>query len=154
VLRVYFEEGADIGGAIAQITATSLTASRVMPPGTQPPVLLRYNASNVPVAQLTISGTAPEQQLFDYGLNFLRLRLFTIPGLSTPAPYGEKQRQLVVALDPRRAAAAGVSPQDVVDAVLGGNVILPAGTARIGKTEYSVELNGSPPDAAQFNAMP
>jgi multidrug efflux pump subunit AcrB len=154
VLRVYFEEKADIGGAIAQITSTSLTSTRVMPPGTQPPVILRYNASNVPVAQLTVSGTASEQKLFDYGLNFLRIRLFTIPGLSTPAPYGGKQRQLVVDLDPRRAAAAGVSPQDVVSAVLASNVILPTGTARIGNREYDVQLNGSPLTAEEFNAIP
>ena len=81
VLRVYFEPGSDIGSAIAQITSASLSAARVMPPGIQPPVVLQFNASNVPVAQLTLSGTATEQQLFDWGLNFLRVRLFTIPGL-------------------------------------------------------------------------
>src|ERR1700712_4613117 len=85
-LRVYFEPSADIGGAIAQISEASLSSSRIMPPGTQPPVLLRYNASNVQVAQLTLSGDASEQDLFDYGSNFLRIRLFTVEGLSTPAP--------------------------------------------------------------------
>src|SRR3954470_10528536 len=78
ILKVYFEPGSDIGGAIAQIVSVSLTASRVMPPGMQPPAILRYNASNVPVAQLTVSGKLTEEQLFDYGLNFIRLRLFTI----------------------------------------------------------------------------
>jgi multidrug efflux pump subunit AcrB len=156
VLRVYFEPGADIGGAIAQITSTSLTSARIMPPGIQPPVVLRFNASNVPVAQLTLSGKddVSEQQLFDYGLNFLRLRLFTIPGLATPAPYGGRQRQVMVELDPARAAAKRVSPQDVVNAVLSQNVILPAGTARLGKTEYNVEINGSPATVGEFNALP
>jgi multidrug efflux pump subunit AcrB len=155
VLRVYFEPGADIGGAIAQITSASLSASRVMPPGIQPPVVLRYNVSNVPVAQLTVQGeNLTEQQLFDYGLNFLRLRLFTIPGLSTPAPYGGKQRQIMVDVEPSRAAAKGVAPQDVVDAVLRQNVVLPAGDARLGGTDYDVLVNGSPDTAAAFNRLP
>jgi multidrug efflux pump subunit AcrB len=156
VLRVYFEPGADIGGAIAQIASASLSAARIMPPGIQPPVVLRYNASNVPVAQLTLSGSQEisEQQLFDYGLNFLRLRLFTIPGLSTPAPYGGKQRQVMVELDPARAASKGISPQDIVNALLAQNVILPAGSARLGHTEYNVEINGSPPTVPDFNALP
>jgi multidrug efflux pump subunit AcrB len=155
ILRVYFEPGADIGGAIAQITSTALTSSRIMPPGMQPPVVLRYNVSNVPVAQLTIEGEGlSEQQLFDYGLNFLRLRLFTIPGLSTPAPYGGKQRQIMVDFEPSRAAGKGVSPQDVVDAVLRQNVIIPAGDARLGPLDYDVLVNGSPDTAAAFNRLP
>jgi multidrug efflux pump subunit AcrB len=154
VLRVYFEPDADIGGAIAQISAASLSAARIMPPGTQPPVLLRYNASNVPVAQLTLSGELSEQEIFDYGLNFLRIRLFTIPGLATPAPYGGKQRQMMVQLDPARAAAKGISPQDVVNAVLAGNIILPTGTARLGRTEYDVLLNGSPTTEADLAKIP
>ena len=154
VLRVYFEQDADIGGAIAQITAASLSASRVMPPGITPPVVLRFNASNVPVAQMTLSGTATEQQLFDWGLNFLRVRLFTIPGLSTPAPFGGKQREIMVSVQPERAAAKGVSPQDIVTALLSQNVILPAGTARFGNTNYDVLINGSPPTADDFNRLP
>jgi multidrug efflux pump subunit AcrB len=155
ILRVYFEPGADIGGAIAQISSVSATVSRIMPPGIQPPVVLRYNASNVPVAQMTLEGEGlTEQQLFDYGLNFLRLRLFTIPGLATPAPYGGKQRQIMIDADPVRSAARGVSPQDIVDAVLRQNVILPAGDARLGTTDYDILVNGSPNTAADFNAMP
>ncbi|HSY22183.1 MAG TPA: efflux RND transporter permease subunit [Polyangiaceae bacterium] len=154
VLRVYFEQGADIGSAIAQITSASLSASRVMPPGIQPPVVLQFNASNVPVAQLSIGGTANEQQLFDWGLNFLRVRLFTVPGLSTPAPYGGKQREIMVQADAARAQASGISPQDIVQAVLDQNVILPAGTARFGNTDYDVLINGSPPSADEFNRLP
>src|SRR5580698_4526241 len=136
VLRVYFEKDTDIGAAIAQVTSISSTVLRTMPPGITPPVVLQYNASNVTVAQLTLSGTASEQQLFDWGLNFLRLRLFTIPGLSTPAPYGGKQRQVVVDVDQARAQAHGVSPQSIVNAVLSQNVILPAGPARFGDRDY------------------
>src|SRR5260370_10361212 len=98
ILKVWFEPGSDIGGAIAQIVAVSLTASRIMPPGITPPSIIRYNASNVPVAQLTISSKSlSEQELFDYGLNFIRLRLFTIPGLSTPAPFAGKYRLITAA---------------------------------------------------------
>src|SRR3982075_839721 len=155
ILKVWFEPGSDIGGAIAQIVAVSLTASRIMPPGITPPSIIRYNASNVPVAQLTISSkTLSEQELFDYGLNFIRLRLFTIPGLSTPAPFGGKYRQIMVDIDPGRVAAKGLSPNDVVQAVLQSNVLIPAGSAQIGGTRYDVQLNSSPETVQGFNDLP
>src|SRR5215813_12189292 len=154
IIKLYFEPDADLGTAIAQITSVSQTASRLMPPGIQPPTILRFNAGNVPVAQVTTSGTASEQQLFDYGLNFLRVRLFTIPGTSMPAPYGGKFRQIMVDVDPVATAAKGLSPQDVVQSLLQSNVIVPAGTAQIGSTEYNVTLNSSPTTAEQFNALP
>jgi CzcA family heavy metal efflux pump len=155
LIRVYFEQGTDIGSAIAQISSVSNTLLRILPPGMTAPVVVRFNASNVPVAQLTVSGKdVSEQQLFDYGLNFLRVRLFTIPGLATPAPFGGRQRQVMVDVDPMKAAAKGLAPQDVVEAVLASNVIIPAGTARIGTTEYDVQLNSSPERIADFNAMP
>jgi multidrug efflux pump subunit AcrB len=154
-IKVYFQPGADIGAAIAQIGAVSSTASRVMPPGIQPPAIVRYNASNVPVAQLTVSSdTLSEQQLFDYGLNFIRVKLFTVPGLSTPAPYGGKTRQVMVDIDPAKVAAKGLAPQDVVNAVLQSNVLVPAGTAQIGNTEYDVKLNASPETVAAFKDLP
>jgi CzcA family heavy metal efflux pump len=155
VLKVWFEAGSDIGGAIAQITSVMLTASRIMPPGITPPVIVRFNASNVPVAQLTLSSqTLSEQELWDYGLNFIRLRLFTIPGLATPAPYGGRQRQVMVDIDPSRVAAKGLAPNDVVQAVLQSNVIIPAGSAQIGGTQYDVKLNSSPESVKAFNEMP
>src|SRR5215813_4712363 len=154
IIKLYFEPDADLGTAIAQITSVSQTASRLMPPGIQPPTILRFNAGNVPVAQVTTSGTASEQQLFDYGLNFLRVRLFTVPGTSMPAPYGGKFRQIMVDVDPVATAAKGLSPQDVVQSLLQSNVIVPAGTAQIGSTEYNVTLNSSPTTAEQFNALP
>jgi multidrug efflux pump subunit AcrB len=155
LVRVYFEPGSDIGAAIAQVAAVSATITRILPPGITPPAVLQYNASNVQVAQLTLkSQNVTEQALFDYALNFLRLRLFTIPGLATPAPYGGKNRQVMVDIDPAKAKARGVSPQDVVNALQASNVILPAGNVRIGNTEYDVLLNSSPAHIAEFNDMP
>ena len=155
VVKVYFHQGTNIGGAIAQISAVCNSVLRGMPPGMTAPAILSFNASNVPVAQLTLSGNgASEQQLFDYGLNFLRLRLFTIPGLATPAPYGGRQRQVVVDIDPTKLAAQGLSPQDVVDALAKSNVILPAGSARIGQREWDVQLNASPKQIAEFDELP
>jgi len=155
VVKVYFQPGTEIAAAIAQISAVCNTVLRGMPPGITPPTILQFNASNVPVAQLTISGQGVgEQDLFDYGLNVLRLRLFTVPGLSTPAPYGGRQKQVMVDLEPERLAAGGLSPQDVVNALTNGNVILPAGTARLGETEYDVQLNNSPAQIAQFDQIP
>src|SRR5204863_5606190 len=137
ILKIYFQPGADIGAAIAQIASVSTTILRITPPGMQPPNVIQFNASNVPVAQLTAtSETLPEQQIFDYGLNFIRVKLFTIPGLSTPAPFGGKARQINVDIDPVGLAAKGLSPSDVVNALQASNVILPAGTARIGDRDY------------------
>ncbi|HWE29834.1 MAG TPA: efflux RND transporter permease subunit, partial [Polyangia bacterium] len=134
IMHVYFQPGTDIGAAIAQISSVSSTLLRIAPPGTPPPNVIQFNASNVPVAQLTASSDRlPEQQIFDYGLNFIRVRLFTIPGLSSPAPFGGKRRQINVDIDPAALAAKGLSPADVVNALTSSNVILPAGTARIGE---------------------
>src|SRR6266699_651407 len=129
LLKVYFQPGTEIGGAIAQIGALSSTILRIAPPGMQPPTLVQFNASNVPVAQLTASSaTLPEDRIFDYGLNFIRVRLFAIPGLSTPAPFGGRQRQISIDIDPQALAAKGLSPADVVTALQVSNVIVPAGT--------------------------
>ena len=153
LLKVYFEPGSDIGGAIAQIASVSATASRIMPPGIAPPSVIRYNASNVPVAQVTVSGLS-EQQLYDYSINFIRIRLFTIPGLATPAPFGGRSRQVMVDIDPRAVAAKGLAPQDVVDTILKSNVLIPAGSAAIGNIQYDVKLNASPTTLAAFNDLP
>ncbi len=154
-LKVYFEQGTDIGGAIAQISAVSSAATRVMPPGMTPPAIIQFNASNVPVAQMTISsGTRTEQELFDYGLNFVRIRLFTIPGLATPAPYGGKQREVVIDVDPKRASSYGLGTRDVVQALLASNLIEPAGSIRVGSVEYDVTMNSSPATIDEFAQMP
>jgi multidrug efflux pump subunit AcrB len=155
LMHIYFQPGTDIGAAIAQMSSVSSTLLRIAPPGTPPPNVIQFNASNVPVAQLTASSDKlPEEKIFDYGLNFIRVKLFTIPGLSTPAPFGGKQRQINVDVDPQALAAKGLSPQDVVNALTSSNVILPAGTARIGEREYNVIMNSSPSMVEQFNNIP
>src|SRR5713101_850747 len=154
-LKVYFQPGTDIGAAIAQISSVSSTILRIAPPGITPPSVIQFNATNVPVAQLTISSkTLPEQQLYDYSLNFIRVRLFTIPGLSTPAPFGGKERQIIIDINQQALAAKGLSAGDVVTALQTSNVILPAGDARIGGTDYTVQLNSSPDTVAQFARIP
>lgn len=155
LLKVYFQPGSDIGAAISQISSVSSTILRIAPPGIQPPVIVQYNASNVPVAQLTASSNSlPEEQIFDYGLNFIRVRLFTIPGLSIPAPFGGKNRQIMIDIDTHALSSRGLSPADVVSALQSSNVIIPAGTARIGGREYNVLTNASPRVLDQFNQIP
>jgi multidrug efflux pump subunit AcrB len=155
MLKVYFQPGSDIGAAIAQISSVSFTILRSAPPGIQPPIIVQFSATNVPVAQLTVSSkTISEQELFDYGLNFIRVRLFTIPGLSSPAPFGGKTRQIMIDVNPNALAGRGLSPADVVNALQSSNSIIPAGTARIGGTEYNVTLNSSPKILDQFRNIP
>ena len=155
ILRVYFHPGADLGSAIAQINAVSETILTILPRGTQPPQIISYDASNLPVAQLNLSSEElSEQQLFDYGLNFVRIQLFTIPGFSTPAPLGGVQRAIMVNLDPLRLYAVGMSPQDVGQALASTNIIIPSGTAKMGNYEYVVDLNMSPESVPSFNQLP
>jgi multidrug efflux pump subunit AcrB len=155
ILKVYFQPGIEIGSAIAQIDSVDNTILRIAPPGMQPPAVIQFNASNVPVVQLTMSSkTLTEQQIYDYSLNFIRVKLFTIPGLSTPPPFGGKQRQIDVDVDPALLAAKGFSLTDVVNALQASNVIIPAGTARIGDRTYNVQLNSSPSTVARFNDLP
>ncbi|MFH1118163.1 MAG: efflux RND transporter permease subunit [Pseudomonadota bacterium] len=155
ILKVYFQPGSDLGTAISQITSVSNTVLRMTPPGMQPPSILQFDASNVPVAQMTVSSkTMTEQALFDYGLNFIRVRLFTIPGLSTPPPFGGRMRQIMVDIDADALASRGVSPGDVVAALQSSNVILPAGTARIGDTEYNVLTNAGVDAVDHFKTIP
>ncbi|MDB5534902.1 MAG: acriflavin resistance protein [Hyphomicrobiales bacterium] len=155
ILKIYFQPGTDIGGAIAQISAQSNAVLRIAPPGMQPPNIIQFNASNVPVVQVTLnSTTVPEQQLSDWANNFLRLRLFTIPGLSIPGAFGGKQRQIIVEVDPSKASAKGLSQMDIVNALGTTNVIVPAGIARIGPKEYNISLNSSPRLVEQFTSLP
>ncbi|MEO5968959.1 MAG: efflux RND transporter permease subunit, partial [Bdellovibrionia bacterium] len=155
LLRIYFQPGSDIGAAIAQISASTQTILRILPPGMQPPVILQFNASNVPVIQLTMSSDSlPEEKIFDYSLNFIRMKLFTISGLAIPAPYGGKSRQINVDIDPPLLNAKGLSAYDVVSALQASNLIMPAGSARIGNLEYNVSLNSSPTAVKDFNQLP
>jgi multidrug efflux pump subunit AcrB len=155
MIKVYFHPGATVAGAIAQMNAVSQTILRIMPPGIQSPNIIDYNAANVPVAQLNVaSETLPEQELFDYGLNFIRVKLFTIEGLSSPAPLGGMSRAVMVNLQPTELYANSLSPQDVSASLASTNVIIPTGTAKIGDREYDIELNGSPLRVADFNQLP
>src|SRR6266481_8100487 len=114
MIKVYFHPGATVAGAIAQMNSVAQTVLRIMPPGMQSPNIIDYNAANVPVAQLTVSSdTLPEQELYDYGLNFIRVKLFTIEGLASPAPLGGVSRAVMVNLQPESLYAHGLSPQDV-----------------------------------------
>jgi len=155
VIKVFFRPGTNVQGAIAQITAISQTTVRGLPPGATPPLIISYSASTTPVIQLGLSSkTLPEQQLFDLGQNFLRTYLATVPGAATPYPYGGKLRQIQVDLDMPKLQAYGLSPNDIVNAVNAQNIILPAGTIKLGELEYSVEMNGSPQTIAELNDLP
>jgi len=155
LLKVYFQPGSDIGGAIAQINAVSETILSNLPRGIQPPQIISYNASNVPVAQLNVySDVLSTNKLFDYGLNFIRIQLFTIPGFSSPAPLGGVSRSVMVNLDPSALYANGLSAFDVGNALASTNVVIPSGTAKMGNYEYNIDLNMSVPKVADFNKLP
>ncbi len=155
VVKVFFQPGANIERALAQITAISQTQLRQLPPGTTPPLIITYNASSVPILQLALSGNRlSEQQLFDYGVNFIRTRLITVPGVAIPWPYGGKMRQVEVDLNTQALQSKGLSPMDVVNAISVQNLILPSGTSKIGQFEYDVDMNGSPKTVAELNDLP
>jgi len=155
IIKIYFSPGASIGSALSQINAVNNQVLRVMPPGMTPPILVPFNASSVGVVQMTTSSkTMPEQEIVDYTFNFIRLKLYTIPGIALTAPYGGKSRQIIIDLDPSRMAAKGVSPNDVVAALQTSNVIVPAGIARMGEREYNVTINSSPSAVDQFANLP
>jgi multidrug efflux pump subunit AcrB len=155
LVKVYFHPGTDIGASIAQINAINGTVLRILPPGITPPVIIQYDPATVPIVQMVLSSkTVPEGRIFDHAFNFVRVKLFTIPGLTVPAPFGGRLRQIMVDLNPQLMTAKGVSPNDVVNALQSSNILVPAGTARIGSTEYNVMMNSSPPTVDQFNLMP
>jgi len=155
VVKIFFHPTANIQTALAQTTAMSQTILRGLPPGTVPPLIITYSASSTPIVQLGLSSkTLPEQQLFDLGNNFLRTQLATVQGAATPYPYGGKIRQIQVDLDMPRLQANGLSPNDIVNSLNAQNLILPAGTAKIGSLEYQVEMNGDPGTIAELNDLP
>jgi multidrug efflux pump subunit AcrB len=155
LIKIYFQPGSDVGAAIAQITAANSNILRFMPPGVNDPYVIQFDASNLPVVQITLaSAVLPEQALADYATNFLRLKLFTIPGLSVASTTGGKQRQIIIEADPARLSAQSLSTTDLVSALLNSNVIVPAGLARIGDREYNIALNSSPTEVERFNDLP
>src|SRR5881296_1578533 len=148
MVKIFLQPNAHLDTANAQVTAVSQTILRQLPPGIQPPLIINYSASTVPILQLALSGLS-ESELNDVGLNFLRTQLVTVPGASIPYPYGGKQRQVMVDLDQRLLQSKGLSPTDVVTALGQQNIVLPSGTAKIGEFEYDVAMNGSLRDVAQ-----
>src|SRR3954464_3736731 len=155
IIKVFFQPGAKVELAISQVTSIVQTVLRVLPPGIFPPNILKYDASSVPVLQLGLSGEGlTEQDLYDLGLNFIRTRLATVQGASIPLPWGGKTRQIMVDLDPNALYAKHLSGIDVSNALSAQNLILPAGTARMGNTEYLVRTNSSPTTVAAMNDLP
>ncbi|RKP48166.1 efflux RND transporter permease subunit [Trinickia fusca] len=155
VVKIFFQPTVDIRTATAQVTSISQTVLKQMPPGTTPPMILNYSASTVPVLQLAVtSDTLDEQKLGDYATNFIRPALLSVPGVGIPFPYGGKNRQIQMDLDPQALQEKGLSAQDVAQALAAQNQIIPAGTQKIGRFEYNVELNNSPRAVEEFNALP
>jgi multidrug efflux pump subunit AcrB len=155
VTRIYFQPNVKIDLAIAQVTAISQTLLRAMPPGIFPPNVLKYDASSVPVIQYGLSSkTLSEQELFDFGSNFIRTQLATVQGASISLPYGGKYRQVMVDLDPKALYARGLSPLDVSNALNLQNLILPSGTVKLAEREYQVRLNSSPLLVEEMNSLP
>jgi multidrug efflux pump subunit AcrB len=153
--RIYFQPGAKIEAAVAQLGSTSQSILRALPPGMSAPLIIRYSASSVPILQLSVaSEILPEAVLFDYAQNFVRTQLATVRGASVSLPFGGKPRQIMVDLDPRALKATGLAPSDVVGAISAQNLILPTGTAKIGAREYSVRVNSSPDTVEGLNNLP
>jgi CzcA family heavy metal efflux pump len=155
VIKIFFRPGVNIPMAMTQVTGMCQTVLRGLPAGTTPPLVMQYSASTTPVVQLGLSSkTLPEQVIFDLGQNFLRNSLTTVQGAGTPYPYGGKPRQVQVDLDSAKLQAYGLTPADIVNAVAAQNLILPTGTAKIGPTEYNVEMNGTPSTVVELNDLP
>jgi multidrug efflux pump subunit AcrB len=155
VVKYFFQPGVDIDLSVAQITAASQGQIAFSPPGTTPPFVLAYSASSVPILQLALtSSTLPEAQIYDLANTILRTQLATVAGASIPFPFGGKQRQVQVDLDPQALSAHGLSGNDVVTAIGAQNLILPAGTQKIGGLEYFVKLNSSPLKIEELNNLP
>ncbi|HEY1577898.1 MAG TPA: efflux RND transporter permease subunit [Terracidiphilus sp.] len=155
LIKVFFQPHVNIGNAVAQVTSICQVQLRSLPPGTTPPFIIQYNASSVPVLMLGLSGNGlNEQELFDIGQNTIRTQLATIEGAQTPFPYGGKQRQIQVDIDPKALQAQGLSPADVVNAVSAQNLIVPSGTMKMDRFEYAIETNSAPSIVQQLNDLP
>lgn len=155
IVKVFFQPSADIQTAIAQVVSITQAQLKQLPPGITPPLVISYSASSIPVIQLGLSSpTLSEQELNDIAVNSLRPQLVTIPGVAIPFPYGGKSRVISVDLDTQALLTKGLTPADVVAAVNAQNLVLPSGTAKIGTTEYSVRMNGSPDAIPALNSIP
>ena len=155
LVKIFLQPNASLDTANAQVTAASQLLLRQMPPGTEPPEILNFSASSVPILQLGLSGAnMSEQELNDVGLNFLRTQLVTVPGAVVPYPYGGKQREMIINFNPRLLQAKGLSPTDMLNAVSQQYIVLPSGTAKFSQFEYDVRVNGTPRAIEQLNNLP
>ena len=155
VQKIYFQPDVNLDLAIAQIVSATNAIRALLPPGIQPPLVVQFNASSVPVLQISLSSdTLSEQQLYDYGIYRIRQQLAPIPGITLPTPAGGKYRQIMVDLDPSKLLAKGLTPLDVVNAVNAQNLTLPAGTAKFGQTQYAVRTNATPATIDDLNNIP
>jgi multidrug efflux pump subunit AcrB len=155
VVKIFFQPGVNINGALAQVTAASQTVLKLLPPGITPPYVLTFNASSVPILQLALSSkTLSQVKLFDDGQNFIRPQLATVAGAAIPSPYGGKVRQVQVDINQQKLQAYHLSAQDVVNALAAQNLVTPVGTEKIGKFEYVVALNDAPRQIAELNDLP
>jgi CzcA family heavy metal efflux pump len=155
VIKIFFQPGVNIAVANAQVTAVSQTMLRQMPAGITPPLILNYNAATVPVLQLALSGAGlSEQQLFDLGMNTVRTPLVTVPGAAVPLPYGGKQRQVQIDVNPAALQARGLSAQDISAALAAQNILVPAGTQKIDNLEYTIQVNSAPSAIDDLGRIP
>src|ERR1700683_3174619 len=155
IVKIFLQPNTDLATANAQVTAISEAVLRQLPPGTLPPLIINYSASSVPILQLGLSGNGlSEQQLNDLGQKFVRPQLVTVPGAVIPWPFGGKQRQVMVDLNPGLLQSKGLSPQDVLNSVGNENLVLPSGTAKIDRFEYDVHVNSSPRTVAELSDLP
>src|SRR6266403_1502024 len=155
VQKIYFQPDVNLDLAIAQIVAATNAIRALMPAGIQPPIVVQYNASSVPVLQLALtSDRLNEQQLYDYGLYNLRQQLAPVPGVTFPTPDGGKYRQIMVHIDPLKLQARGLTPADVVNAVNAQSLTLPSGLAKIGDKQYTVRTNAMPTTIDDLNNIP
>jgi multidrug efflux pump subunit AcrB len=155
VIKMFFQPGTDVNGAVAQVTALSQTVVKPLPPGTTPPLILQYNAADVPVIMLSLgSDQLSEQEIFDLGNNFIRQQLVAVQGAAVPLPYGGKDRVVNLDVDPDALYARGLAAQDVVTAMLSQNVVVTPGTAKMGPIEYAVDINSSPALLDELNDIP
>jgi multidrug efflux pump subunit AcrB len=155
IVKIFFHPGADITLANAQITAASQSTLRQMPPGITPPSIINYSASTVPVLQLALGGEGlSEQQLSDLGTNTIRTRLISVPGAAIPQPYGGRQRQIVIDINPQALAAHSLSAGDVSAAIGAQTQITPGGFVKIGEFQYNLRLNNAPGSVQSLNDLP
>lgn len=155
VIRLYFHPGANVESAMAQATAVSQAILRRMPSGVQPPIILRYSASSVPIIQLSLSSkTLSESELYDYGIFRIRQALAVVQGTTLPAPFGGKVRQIMIDIDPMALQSKGLSARDVNDAINAQNLAAPSGKAKIGNTDYRVVMNNTPQLIESINDLP